>query len=145
LSVISISTAATTSFLPVTKQDLPEMGIKLWHARSNLIDCVVLTALVVATILTVVSLGLRRYVKVIFRDWWIEHLQLMAQEDSTETLKPRNPKDTYLSHHAMRKLDDDESDTDNDQRSTSSEEDDDEPKPNFAQILLDKIPMPRAF
>jgi hypothetical protein len=62
LSVIKISTAATTSSSP-TQPHLPEMDTQLWHVRFNLLDCVLLTALVVATTPTVMSLCLRRYVR----------------------------------------------------------------------------------
>jgi hypothetical protein len=128
----------------------------------------ILTALVVATILTVVSLDLRQHVKVICQDWWIEHLQLMAQEDSTE--KARHPKDTYLSHQTRRKMMTRATPIRiRDQKSTSSEEDNDghkpvlldnpdamdfltseeeeevEEEPNLAQTFRDKCtPSPRA-
>jgi hypothetical protein len=59
LSVICISTVATASLSPAQPHQ-SESGIHLWHIRFNLFDCVLLTALVVATTLTVVSLFLGR-------------------------------------------------------------------------------------
>jgi hypothetical protein len=54
LSVMDISMSDMTS-LPETMQKLPDTGIKLGHTSSNLV------VLVMATILTAVSLDLRRY------------------------------------------------------------------------------------
>jgi hypothetical protein len=65
------------------------MGIQLWHVRFNLLDCVLLTALVVATTPTVVSLFLGRYVRLICRELWIEHLLLATQEDSVKAKESR--------------------------------------------------------
>jgi hypothetical protein len=88
LSIINISTVATASPSP-TQPHQPEMGIQLWHVRFNLLDCVLMTALVVATTPTVVSLFLGRYVRLICREWWIEHLLLAAQEDSVKPKESR--------------------------------------------------------
>jgi hypothetical protein len=74
-------------------------------------------------------------VKIIYRDWWIEHLPLMAQEDSTKTKE--SPRHFFQSSDDEN--DDDENDTGDDQTATSSEEDGDEyeSEPNYAQILFD--------
>ena len=58
---MDISMSRMTS-LPETKQKLPEMVIQLGHACFNLTGSRTLTVLVMATILTVVSLDLRRHV-----------------------------------------------------------------------------------
>jgi hypothetical protein len=90
LPVICASTVVTTSLLPAQSHQ-SAAGICLWHGRSNLFDCMLLTALVVATALTVVSLYLRRYVRLICRIWWIEHLMITADGGQNEVEKRRQP------------------------------------------------------
>jgi hypothetical protein len=114
LSVMNISMSEMAS-LPETKQELPEMDIQLGHACFNLTDSRTLIALVVVTILTAVSLDLRRYVKITCQDWWTKHLRLMAREDSTETRASQR----HVSQPSDKEKDEDESGTDKDQRSTS--------------------------
>jgi hypothetical protein len=63
LSAICASTVvAASSYLPPWLYQ-SEVGIYLWLMRFNLFDCLLLTAVVVAITLTVVSLFLRRYVR----------------------------------------------------------------------------------
>jgi hypothetical protein len=83
LSAICVSTVVTASPSPAQPH--------LWHIRFNLFDCVLLTALVVATTHTVVSLFLRRYVGLICRVWWIEHLLKTPQSDKNEGEEHQRP------------------------------------------------------
>ena len=156
---MNISMSEMTS-LPEKMQKPPDTDIKLGHASFNLTGSRTLTVLVMATILTVVSLDLRRYVTITcqLQEQLIWPLGVCSM-NSLSCLASALSRS--LGSQDLRKgKDEEENDTEKDQRSTSSEHIStqtlpDKPdtisfptreeEPNLAQIPRDKYtPFPRA-
>jgi hypothetical protein len=159
LSVMDISMSGMKS-LPETKQKLPEVAIRLRHTCFNLTGSRTLTALVVVTILTAVSLDLRRYVTITcqLQEQLIWPLGVCSM-NSLSCLAGALSRS--LGSQDLRKGKyEEENDTEKDQRSTSTEQiftqtlpdkpdtisfPTREEEPNLTQVPRDKYtPSPRA-